>query len=148
MVFNASGASPIPKSDATSPSWLVLHPCQGLLYVGASTLKSRRRTPVSQDLSHDCTLATASGLTRILASLHFGNHKLEGFLDVLVVPRRRFGPCAFELGGKRSAVFGGDLTLFRTEIGLVAYDDEGNPVDCLDMDVIRLCGRKHCSWQE
>jgi hypothetical protein len=52
-------------------------------------------------------------------------------LYVLVVARRGFGPGALELCGEGAAVFGGDLALFGAEIGFVANDDEGNPIDGL-----------------
>jgi len=77
---------------------------------------------------HDAALAAARRLTGVLASLHLGNDELEGFLDILVVPRARLGPSAFELFGEGFAIFGGDLSLFRSEIGFVAYDDERDPV--------------------
>jgi hypothetical protein len=82
---------------------------------------------------HDNALAPASGLTRVLAPLHLSNHKLKGFEYVLIVPCTRLGPRALEFFGKGFAVFGGDLALFGTEVGLVAHDDNGDPIDGLDV---------------
>jgi hypothetical protein len=84
-----------------------------------------------KNLLHDCTLATGSGLTRVLGPLHLGNHELKRLLYILVVARAGFSPRAFELCGKGTTVFGGDLALFGAEVGFVAYDDERNPVDGL-----------------
>ncbi len=50
---------------------------------------------------------------------------------VLVVARTGFGPGTFELCGEGATVFGRDLALFGTQVGLVAYNDEGNPFDGL-----------------
>jgi hypothetical protein len=80
---------------------------------------------------HDCAFAAGSGLTRVLGPLHLGNHQLKGLLYVLVVACAGFGPRAFELCGEGAAVFGCDLALFGAEVGFVAYDDEGHPVDGL-----------------
>jgi len=81
---------------------------------------------------HDLTpTLAASGLTRVLAGLDLLDQKLEGLLDVLVVPRTGFGPAALELLRELLAVFGGDLALLGTQIGLVANDDDGDPVDSL-----------------
>jgi hypothetical protein len=77
------------------------------------------------------TLASASRLTRILAPLHLSNKQLKRLEHVLIVAGARFCPCAFELFGEGFAVFGRNLTLFGAEIGFVAYDDNGNPVDGL-----------------
>jgi hypothetical protein len=85
---------------------------------------------VSQGL-HDNALAPASGLTRVLAPLYLPNDKLKCLEHVLVVAGTGFGPCALELFGQGFAVFGSDLTLFGTEVGLIAYDDDGHPVDGL-----------------
>jgi hypothetical protein len=80
---------------------------------------------------HDCTFAAASGLTRVLRPLHLSNHELKSLLYVLVVARTGFGPGTFELCGEGATVFGRDLALFGTQVGLVAYNDEGNPFDGL-----------------
>lgn len=85
----------------------------------------------AKNLLHDIALAPARGLTRILTLLHFLDHELEGLEHVLVVSSRGFGPCAFELCGECLAILRSDLALFGTEIRLVAYDDEGNPIDGL-----------------
>jgi hypothetical protein len=85
---------------------------------------------VSEGL-HDNALASASGLTRVLAPLHLPNDKLKSFEHILVVAGTGFGPRALELFGQGFAVFGGDLTLFGTEVGFVAYNDDGDPVDGL-----------------
>jgi hypothetical protein len=77
----------------------------------------------SRIILHDCTLAAASGLTRVLGPLDLGNHELKGLLYVLVVARGGFGPGAFELCGEGAAIFGSDLALFGAEIGFVADDD-------------------------
>jgi hypothetical protein len=78
------------------------------------------------------TLASASGLTRVLAPLHLANDKLKRLEYVLVVARARFGPGALELFGESFAVFGRDLALLGAEVGLVAYDNNGDPFDSLD----------------
>ena len=80
---------------------------------------------------HDCTFAAASGLTRVLGPLHLRNHKLKGLLYVLVVARAGFGPGTFELCGEGATVFGRNLALFGAQIRLVAYNNEGNPLDSL-----------------
>ena len=81
---------------------------------------------------HDLTpTLAASGLTRVLARLHLLDQELEGFFDVLIIPRTGLCPAALELLRKLLAVFGGDLTLLGTEIGFVANDDNGDPVDGL-----------------
>ena len=80
---------------------------------------------------HDGALAPARGLAGVLALLDLGDHQVEGFLDVLVVPRTGLGPCALEFGGEGSAVVGGDLALCGVEIALVADDDEGDPFRAL-----------------
>jgi hypothetical protein len=80
---------------------------------------------------HDSALAPASGLTRILAPLYLGDHELKSLEYVLVVASARLGPRAFELFGEGFAVFGCDLTLLGTEIGFVAHNDHGDPIDSL-----------------
>jgi hypothetical protein len=81
---------------------------------------------------HDLTpTLAASGLTRVLASLHLLDQKLEGLLDVLIIPCTRFRPAALELLSKRFAVFGGDLALLGTQIGFVANNNNGYPFDSL-----------------
>jgi hypothetical protein len=93
-------------------------------------------------LLHDNTLASASGLTRVLAPFHLGNDELESLEDVLVVTRAGFGPRALELFGEGLAVFGRDLALFGTEVGFVANDDNGHPIDGLILHMVRIsaCG--------
>ena len=86
---------------------------------------------------HDCTFAAGSGLTRVLGPFHLGNHELKILLYVLVVARAGFGPRAFELRGEGAAVFGRDLALFGAEVGFVAYDDDGDPVDGLLKSLVR-----------
>jgi hypothetical protein len=86
---------------------------------------------ISQKSLHDMTLASASGLTRVLAPLHLANDKLKCLEDVLVVARARFGPGALELFGEGFAIFGCNLALLGTEIGLVAYDNNRDPLDSL-----------------
>lgn len=76
---------------------------------------------------HDYALVAAGGLTRVLALLHLANHEVKGLLHVLVVAGRGLCPGALEFLGEGAAVFGGDLALLGAQIGLVAYDDEGDP---------------------
>jgi hypothetical protein len=69
---------------------------------------------------------------------------MEGLLDVLVVSGASFGPAALELLRECFAILGRDLTLLRTQIGLVSYDNNGNPFDSLYSEVsceLRLRGR-------
>lgn len=73
---------------------------------------------------HDDALAPTSGLTRILALLHLGDHELKCLLDVLVVPRARLGPRALELLGEGLALLGCDLALLGAQVRLVADYDE------------------------
>lgn len=80
---------------------------------------------------HDDALISAGGLARVLAPLHLGDHQVEGFLDVLVVPGAGLGPGALEFFGEGFSVFGRDLALCGIEITLVADDDEGNPFRAL-----------------
>lgn len=98
-----------------------------------------RRTHSRQQRAslHDYTFAASSGLTRILALLHLGNHELKTLLHVLVVPRAGFSPGTFEFCSESTAVFGSDLALFWAEIGLVAYDDKGDPFDSLRIGAVR-----------
>ena len=81
---------------------------------------------------HDSALASTRRLTRVLAPLHLGNHELKRLEHVLVVARAGLGPRALELFGEGFAVFGRDLALLGAEVGLVAYDDNGDPVDGLE----------------
>jgi hypothetical protein len=101
------------------------------LLVPVHTDDSHRRH-ISTTSLHDNALGTTSGLTRVLAPFHLSDHQLKRLQHVLVVARARFRPGTLELFGKGSAIFGSDLTLFRAEIGFVAYNDEGNPFDGLD----------------
>jgi hypothetical protein len=89
-------------------------------------------------LLHDGALASASGLTRVLAPFHLRDYELESFEDVLIVARAGLGPRAFELFGKGFAVFWRDLTLFGTEIGFIANDYNGHPVDGLVLHMVRF----------
>jgi hypothetical protein len=87
---------------------------------------------ISQTSLHDKTLASASRLTRILAPLHFANDELKGLENVLVVACTRLGPGALELFGEDFSVFGRDLALLGAEVGLVAHDNNRDPLDGLD----------------
>jgi hypothetical protein len=87
---------------------------------------------ISTTSLHDNALGATSGLTRVLAPLHLSDHQLKRLQHVLVVARARFRPGTLELFGKGSAVLGGNLALFGAEVGFVAYNDEGNPLDGLD----------------
>lgn len=91
---------------------------------------------------HDSALASASGLTRVLAPLHLRDYELESLENVLVVARTGLGPCTLELFGEGFAVFWRDLTLFGAEIGFVADDYNGHPFDGLVLRVVRIsaCG--------
>jgi len=80
---------------------------------------------------HYCTLAAAGGLTRVLRTLHLGNHELKSLLYVFIVARASFCPRALEFCCEGAAVFGGNLTLFGAEVGLVAYNNERNPFHSL-----------------
>jgi hypothetical protein len=91
-----------------------------------------KRLQISQTSLHDMTLASASRLTRVLAPLHLANDELKCLEDVLVVARARFGPGALELFGKGLAILGCDLALLGTEVGLVAHDNNRDPLDSLD----------------
>jgi hypothetical protein len=86
---------------------------------------------ISQTSLHDKTFASASRLTGVLAPLHLANNELECLEYVLVVARARFGPGALELFGESFAVFGRDLALLGAEVGLVAYDNNRDPLDSL-----------------
>ena len=88
-------------------------------------------TACQQRTLHDSALAATRGLTRVLAPLHLGNHELERLEHVLVVARARLGPRALELLGEGFAVLGRDLALLGAEVRLVAYNDNGDPVDGL-----------------
>ena len=85
----------------------------------------------AKNLLHDMALAPACGLTGILTLLHLLYHELKRLEHVLVVSRRGFGPGALELGGECLAVLGRDLALFGAEVGLVTYNDKGDPIDGL-----------------
>ena len=120
--------------------------------------------PVSHQTLHDMALAPACRLARILTLLNLSNHQLKRFLHVLVVSRAGLGPTAVELGLKSLALLGRDLALFRSQVGLVPYDDERDIlggleetcVSCLEpretaassrtiqMDWSRLCRRGEC----
>lgn len=56
---------------------------------------------------------------------------LERFLHILVVPRAGLGPGTLELLSESLAVLGRDLTLFGSQVRLVADNDEGNPFGAL-----------------
>lgn len=116
---------------SSQPRPLPLLSVQRLLKPRASAIRLISKSKLVDDSLHDGALATASGLTRVLASLNLPNDELKSLEHVLVVAGAGFGPRALELFGEGFAVFGGDLTLFRTEVGLVAYDDDRDPVDGL-----------------
>jgi hypothetical protein len=82
---------------------------------------------------HDIALASASRLTRVLAPLDLGHHELKGLEYILVVACTSFGPRTLELFGEGFAVFGRDLSLFGAEVGFVAYNDNRDPIDGLDI---------------
>lgn len=84
-------------------------------------------------LLHDDAFAASSRLTRILAALHLADDQLETLNHVLVVAGRCLCPCALELFGEGAAVFGGNLALLGAEVGFVAYDNDGDPVDGLEI---------------
>lgn len=71
-------------------------------------------------------------LTGFLALLDLRDHALEGFADVLVVARARFGEAAAQLFGEFLAVGEGDLALLGAQIGLVADDCEGDGIGALE----------------
>jgi hypothetical protein len=100
---------------------------------------------MSVESLHDNTLAPASRLTRILAPLHLPNNKLKRLEHILIITGAGLSPRTLEFFGEGFAVFGGDLTLFGTEVGLVAYDDDGDPVDGL-YRVVRDC-RSSGGWE-
>jgi hypothetical protein len=85
---------------------------------------------------HDLAPALATGgLARVLARLHLLNQKLEGLLNVLIVSGAGFGPAALELLRECFAFLGCDLALLGAQIGLVAYNDNGDPFDSLRVEV-------------
>lgn len=71
-------------------------------------------------------------LASFLALLDLRDHALEGFADVLVVARARFGEAAAQLFGEFLAVGEGDLALLGAQIGLVADDCEGDGIGALE----------------
>lgn len=48
---------------------------------------------------HDAAFASACGLVGFLRFFDFGNHHLEGFANVGVIPGTRLDPAAVELAG-------------------------------------------------
>lgn len=81
--------------------------------------------------SHNIALAAGGRLIRVLRLLDLCNEQLKGLGYVLVVASTRLGPGAIVFLGQLLALLGGDLTLFGAQIGLVADDDDGDPLDAL-----------------
>jgi hypothetical protein len=73
---------------------------------------------------HDDTVLALFGLTSFLALLDLGDHTLEGLADVLIESGACFSPATAELFSQFTAIFGFDLTLLGTKIGLVSNNDE------------------------
>jgi len=94
---------------------------------------------------HDDAFAPIRRLTRILAAFHLSNDQLERLLHILVVSGAGLSPRALELFGEGFSVFGRNLALLGAQVGFVAYDDNGDPVDCLCYKVVRgsaCCSRR------
>jgi hypothetical protein len=75
---------------------------------------------------HDNTVLALLGLTGFLALLDLGDHAFKGLANVLVESGACFCPATAELLGQLTTIFGLDLTLLGSEIGLVADNDERN----------------------
>lgn len=84
-----------------------------------------------QKKSHHLTLAGLRGLARTLGFFNLADQQLKCFGNVLVVPSRGFGPPALELFGEGLSVLGRDLSLFGSQIALIAHDADGNVVGAL-----------------
>lgn len=85
--------------------------------------------------SHNQAFTTVRGFVRILTFLDLGNEKFKGFTDVLVIASTSFGPSAIELLGQLLAVLLTDLALLGSQVALVAYYDNRNPVRTLWLSI-------------
>lgn len=81
--------------------------------------------------SHDGALVASIRLIRVLGLLDLRNELLKGLGDVLVIASTRLGPGTLQLLGKFLAVLGGNLTLLRAKIALVADNNNGKPLNTL-----------------
>lgn len=87
-----------------------------------------RRQPAP---SHDNALAAGGWLIRVLRLLDLCNQQLKALVDVLVVAGAGLGPATAVLLRQQLAILGRDLALLGAKIGLVAHDDDRDPLDAL-----------------
>jgi hypothetical protein len=85
-------------------------------------------------LHHD-TLVSSRWRLGIARLLNLANHQLKSLVDILVITCTGFYPRTLELFAERLAFCGGYLSLFRSQVGLIANNHDGDEVCALGWSV-------------
>lgn len=75
---------------------------------------------------HQDAVALAGWSVGVLSLLNLLNKELEGLRHIHIITGTGFGPGAAQLLSELLALLGGDLSLFRSKVALIADDTDGD----------------------